>query len=94
MQYTYLLIRIIRVFCFRNYNGPQKTTPEHKTSSQRNYSKGPYSPAYDYDDDSKYIIDRGRSKMTYDRDADDSEQVSNQPNSLPTYLYRLTYLGF
>ncbi|XP_065199931.1 protein unc-80 homolog isoform X3 [Planococcus citri] len=59
----------------KNYNGPQKTTPEHKTSSQRNYSKGPYSPAYDYDDDSKYIIDRGRSKMTYDRDADDSEQL-------------------
>lgn len=60
----------------RNYNGPQRTSPEHKTSSQRNYSKGPYSPAYDYEEDSKYITDRGRTRITYDRDADDSEQVN------------------
>ncbi|XKL60982.1 hypothetical protein PGB90_008039 [Kerria lacca] len=59
----------------KNYNGPQRTSPEHKTSSQRNYSKGPYSPAYDYEEDSKYITDRGRTRITYDRDADDSEQV-------------------
>ena len=62
--------------CCRNYNGPQRTSPEHKTSSQRNYSRGPYSPAYEYEDDSKYIMDRGRSKTNYERDADDSEQVN------------------
>lgn len=61
---------------FRNYNGPQKSSPEHKGSSQRNYTRGPYSPGFDFDDDShsRYLSDLSRSKnAAYDRDMEDSE---------------------
>ncbi|XP_020299995.1 protein unc-80 homolog isoform X4 [Pseudomyrmex gracilis] len=50
------------------YNGPQKSSPEHKGSSQKNYGKGPYSPGFDFDDDAhttKYI-----NRTSYDRDED------------------------
>lgn len=78
MLYFFWVLCFHNLLSLRNYNGPQRTSPDHKTSSQRNYSKGPYSPAYDYDEDSKYIIDRGRSKINYERDTDDSEQVNVQ----------------
>ncbi|XP_026299994.1 protein unc-80 homolog isoform X5 [Apis mellifera] len=57
------------------YNGPQKSSPEHKGSSQRNYGKGPYSPGYDFEDEthaSKYI-EHSRVRTFYDRDNDDAE---------------------
>lgn len=59
----------------RNYNGPQRASPEHKGSSQRNYSRGPYSPGFEFEDDShsKYMSDHSRSKIIYERDMEDSE---------------------
>ncbi|EFN85740.1 Uncharacterized protein KIAA1843 [Harpegnathos saltator] len=54
------------------YNGPQKSSPEHKGSSQRNYGKGPYSPGFDFEDDThatKYI-EHSKVRNFYDRDAD------------------------
>lgn len=63
---------------FRNYNGPQKSSPEHKGSSQRNYnSRGPYSPGLDYEDEShsKYLSERSRTKIHYERDMEDSEVI-------------------
>ncbi|XP_043793963.1 protein unc-80 homolog isoform X2 [Apis laboriosa] len=57
------------------YNGPQKSSPEHKGSSQRNYGKGPYSPGFDFEDEthtSKYI-EHSRVRTFYDRDNDDAE---------------------
>lgn len=61
-------------FLFRNYNGPQRTSPEHKGSSQRGYSRAPYSPGFEYVDDnhSKYIQDRAKARANY-ADTDDSE---------------------
>ncbi|XP_061939239.1 protein unc-80 homolog isoform X15 [Apis cerana] len=59
----------------KNYNGPQKSSPEHKGSSQRNYGKGPYSPGFDFEDEthtSKYI-EHSRVRTFYDRDNDDAE---------------------
>ncbi|XP_046741999.1 protein unc-80 homolog isoform X7 [Diprion similis] len=58
----------------KNYNGPQRSSPEHKGSSQRNYGKGPYSPGFDFDDEThnKYV-EHSRTKILYDRDNEDSE---------------------
>ncbi|XP_043521274.1 protein unc-80 homolog isoform X3 [Frieseomelitta varia] len=57
------------------YNGPQKSSPEHKGSSQRNYGKGPYSPGFDFEDDThttKYM-EHSKVRTFYDRDNDDAE---------------------
>ncbi|XP_076183174.1 unc80, NALCN channel complex subunit isoform X2 [Ptiloglossa arizonensis] len=57
------------------YNGPQKSSPEHKGSSQRNYGKGPYSPGFDFEDEThatKYM-EHSKVRTFYDRDNDDSE---------------------
>nr|CAD7443504.1 unnamed protein product [Timema bartmani] len=64
----------------KNYNGPQRASPEHKGSSQRNYSRGPYSPGFEFDDDShsKYMSDHSRSKVVYERDLEDSEVLRNE----------------
>lgn len=62
-------------YLLRYYNGPQKSSPEHKGSSQRNYGKGPYSPGFDFEDEthtSKYI-EHSRVRTFYDRDNDDAE---------------------
>lgn len=51
-------------FC-RSYNGPYRSSPEHKGSSQRNCSRGPpCSPGLDFEDEShsKYVSDMGRTK--------------------------------
>ncbi|KAJ1528104.1 hypothetical protein ONE63_008019 [Megalurothrips usitatus] len=75
----------------KHYTGPQKSSPEHKGSSQRNYSRGPYSPAAEYEDDShsKYISDHNKSKMNYDRDMEDSEVLRNEyrrPRDILLYM--------
>lgn len=64
----------------KNYNGPQRASPEHKGSSQRNYSRGPYSPGFEYEDDShsKYLSDRSRTKGLYEREMEDSEVLRNE----------------
>ncbi|XP_071444564.1 protein unc-80 homolog isoform X1 [Hetaerina americana] len=64
----------------KNYTGPQKASPDHKGSSQRNYSRGPYSPGFDFDEDShsKYVSDHSRSKAPYERDLEDSEILRNE----------------
>ncbi|XP_070172138.1 protein unc-80 homolog isoform X4 [Polyergus mexicanus] len=57
------------------YNGPQKSSPEHKGSSQKNYGKGPYSPGFDFEDDThttKYI-EHSKVRRFYDRDNEDAE---------------------
>ncbi|EFN65650.1 Uncharacterized protein KIAA1843 [Camponotus floridanus] len=58
------------------YNGPQKSSPEHKGSSQKNYGKGPYSPGFDFEDDTlrttKYI-EHSKVRDFYDRDNEDAE---------------------
>ncbi|KAK0161490.1 hypothetical protein PV327_009955 [Microctonus hyperodae] len=57
------------------YNGPQKSSPEHKGSSQRNYGKGPYSPGFDFEDEThatKYI-EHTKTKTLYERDNEDTE---------------------
>ncbi|XP_014469276.1 PREDICTED: protein unc-80 homolog isoform X4 [Dinoponera quadriceps] len=57
----------------RYYNGPQKSSPEHKGSSQRNYGKGPYSPGFDFEDDThttKYL-EHSKVRNFYDRDNED-----------------------
>ncbi|CAK9824157.1 Protein unc-80 homolog [Anthophora retusa] len=57
------------------YNGPQKSSPEHKGSSQRNYGKGPYSPGFDFEDEThttKYI-EHSKVRNFYVRDNDDTE---------------------
>lgn len=60
---------------FRNYTGPQKASPDHKGSSQRNFRAGPYSPGFEFDEDShsKYISDHSRSRPVNERDLEDSE---------------------
>ncbi|KAE8737653.1 hypothetical protein FOCC_FOCC016879, partial [Frankliniella occidentalis] len=75
----------------KHYTGPQKSSPEHKGSSQRNYSRGPYSPAGEYEDDShsKYISDHNKSKMNFDRDMEDSELMRNEyrrPRDILLYM--------
>ncbi|KAJ9574016.1 hypothetical protein L9F63_008613, partial [Diploptera punctata] len=64
----------------KNYNGPQRESPEHKGSSQRNYSRGPYSPGFEFEDDShsKYMSDHSRSKIMYERDMEDSEVLRSE----------------
>jgi hypothetical protein len=71
---TILLFNIVMT-AYRNYTGPQKASPDHKGSSQRNYRSGPYSPGFEFDEDShsKYMSDHSRSKMMNDRDLEDSE---------------------
>ncbi|XP_031838290.1 unc80, NALCN channel complex subunit isoform X9 [Nomia melanderi] len=57
------------------YNGPQKSSPEHKGSSQRNYGKVPYSPGFDFEDEThntKYM-EHSKIKTFYDRDLEDAE---------------------
>ncbi|XP_031777864.1 protein unc-80 homolog isoform X3 [Nasonia vitripennis] len=56
------------------YNRPQKASPEHKGSSQRNYGKGPYSPGFEFDEEAhigKYA-EHAKSKL-YERDNEDAE---------------------
>ncbi|XP_073988249.1 unc80, NALCN channel complex subunit isoform X3 [Rhodnius prolixus] len=67
----------------KNYNGPQRTSPDHKGSSQRNYNRNPYSPGYEYDDDThaKYIQDRSKMRTTYG-DSDDSEAEFRRPRDV------------
>ncbi|XP_053975913.1 protein unc-80 homolog [Hylaeus volcanicus] len=58
------------------YNGPQKSSPEHKGSSQKNYGKGPYSPGFDFEDEThttKYI-EHSKVRTFYERDNDDTER--------------------
>ncbi|KAL1497693.1 hypothetical protein ABEB36_008611 [Hypothenemus hampei] len=57
------------------YNGPYRSSPEHKGSSQRNYRGGAYSPGFDFEDDShsKFITDHNRAKSMYEHDTEDSE---------------------
>ncbi|XP_066993860.2 protein unc-80 homolog [Anabrus simplex] len=64
----------------KNYNGPQMASPEHKGSSQRNYSRGPYSPGFDYEEEShsKYMSDHSRNKILYERDMEDPEVLRNE----------------
>lgn len=63
------------VSIFRSYNGPYRSSPEHKGSSQRNYSRGPYSPGFDFEDDShsKFMSEHSRAKSMYEHDVEDSE---------------------
>ncbi|KAK6643812.1 hypothetical protein RUM43_000075 [Polyplax serrata] len=65
----------------KNYNGPQRSSPEHKGSSQRNYSRGPYSPGFEFEEDShsRYLSDHSRSKLHYERgEMEDSEVLRNE----------------
>ncbi|XP_031332358.1 protein unc-80 homolog isoform X3 [Photinus pyralis] len=59
----------------KSYNGPYRSSPEHKGSSQRNYSRGPYSPGYDFEDEShsKFMSEHSRAKTIYEHDVEDSE---------------------
>lgn len=59
----------------RSYNGPYRSSPEHKGSSQRNYSRGPYSPGFDFEDEShsKFMSEHSRAKSMYEHDVEDSE---------------------
>ncbi|XP_043466068.1 protein unc-80 homolog isoform X3 [Leptopilina heterotoma] len=56
------------------YNRPQKLSPEHKGSSQRNYGKGPYSPGFDFEDEThvKYM-EHNKNRSLYERDMDDTD---------------------
>ncbi|XP_039288610.1 protein unc-80 homolog isoform X7 [Nilaparvata lugens] len=64
----------------KNYNGPQKASPEHKGSSQRNYNREPFSPGLDFEDEShsKFLSERSRTKIHYERDMEDSEVLRNE----------------
>ncbi|XP_065170367.1 protein unc-80 homolog isoform X8 [Atheta coriaria] len=59
----------------KSYNGPYRSSPEHKGSSQRNYSRGPYSPGFDFEDEShsKFMSEHSRAKSLYEHDVEDSE---------------------
>ncbi|KAF5273419.1 hypothetical protein FQA39_LY07436 [Lamprigera yunnana] len=59
----------------KSYNGPYRSSPEHKGSSQRNYSRGPYSPGFDFEDEShsKFMSEHSRAKTVYEHDVEDSE---------------------
>ncbi|KAK2588606.1 hypothetical protein KPH14_006375 [Odynerus spinipes] len=62
------------------YNGPQKSSPEHKGSSQRNYGKGPYSPGVDFEDEThptKYT-EHSKVRNFYDRDDDAESSHKNE----------------
>ncbi|EGI65756.1 Protein unc-80-like protein, partial [Acromyrmex echinatior] len=62
------------------YNGPQKLSPEHKGSSQKNYGKGPYSPGFDFEEDThtKYI-EHSKTRNFYDRDEDFHKNEFRRP---------------
>ncbi|XP_058983125.1 protein unc-80 homolog isoform X2 [Musca domestica] len=63
----------------KSYNGPYRNSPDHKGSSQRNYSRGPpYSPGLDFEEEShsKYINDP-RTKNTFDC-GEDSKKIRNE----------------
>ncbi|XP_059490383.1 protein unc-80 homolog isoform X4 [Neocloeon triangulifer] len=64
----------------KNYTGPQKSSPDHKGSSQRNFRSGPYSPGFEFDEDShsKYISDHSRTRPGNERDLEDSEVMRNE----------------
>jgi len=64
----------------RYYNGPQKSSPEHKGSSQKNYGKGPYSPGFDFEDDThaKYM-EHSKVRQFYDRDEDFHKNEFRRP---------------
>ncbi|KAK9884494.1 hypothetical protein WA026_007335 [Henosepilachna vigintioctopunctata] len=59
----------------KSYNGPYRSSPEHKGSSQRNYSRGPYSTGFDFEDEShsKFMSEHSRAKSMYEHDVEDSE---------------------
>ncbi|KAK4883609.1 hypothetical protein RN001_006928 [Aquatica leii] len=59
----------------KSYNGPYRSSPEHKGSSQRNYSRGPYSPGFDFEEEShsKFMSEHSRAKTIYEHDVEDSE---------------------
>ncbi|CAG9815242.1 unnamed protein product [Phaedon cochleariae] len=61
----------------KSYNGPYRSSPEHKGSSQRNYSRGPYSPGFDFEDDShsKFMSEHSRVRSMYEHDVEDSEAL-------------------
>ncbi|KAJ8665380.1 hypothetical protein QAD02_007042, partial [Eretmocerus hayati] len=56
------------------YNRQQKTSPEHKSSSQKNYGRGPYSPGYDFDEEAQMgkHSDNTKSKP-HERESDDND---------------------
>ena len=68
-------LNILDHFSTRSYNGPYRSSPEHKGSSQRNYSRGPYSPGFDFEDEShsKFMSEHSRAKSMYEHDVEDSE---------------------
>ncbi|XP_017782231.1 PREDICTED: LOW QUALITY PROTEIN: protein unc-80 homolog, partial [Nicrophorus vespilloides] len=59
----------------KSYNGPYRSSPEHKGSSQRNYARGPYSPGFDFEEEShsKFLSEHSRAKVVYEHDVEDSE---------------------
>lgn len=61
----------------KSYNGPYRNSPEHKGSSQRNCSRGPPSPGFEFEDEShsKYVSDSHRAKNLVES-AEDSEVSS------------------
>ncbi|BES88439.1 unc-80 homolog (Hypothetical protein) [Nesidiocoris tenuis] len=66
----------------KNYNGPQRTSPEHKGSSQKNFNRAPYSPGYEFENNhAKYITDRSTKTRNY-LDSDDSEAEFRRPRDV------------
>ncbi|XP_044757175.1 protein unc-80 homolog [Coccinella septempunctata] len=61
----------------KSYNGPHRSSPEHKGSSQRNYSRGPYTTGFDFEDEShtKFMSEHSRAKSMYEHDVEDSEAL-------------------
>ncbi|XP_025829365.1 protein unc-80 homolog [Agrilus planipennis] len=61
----------------KSYNGPYRSSPEHKSSSQKNYSRGPYSPGFDFEDEShsKFMSEHSRAKSMYEHNVEDSEAL-------------------
>ncbi|XP_045467085.1 protein unc-80 homolog isoform X2 [Harmonia axyridis] len=61
----------------KSYNGPHRSSPEHKGSSQRNYSRGPYTSGFDFEDEShtKFMSEHSRAKSMYEHDVEDSEAL-------------------
>ncbi|KAL3277360.1 hypothetical protein HHI36_012710 [Cryptolaemus montrouzieri] len=59
----------------KSYNGPYRSSPEHKGSSQRNYSRGAYTTGFDFEDEShsKFMSEHSRAKSMYEHDVEDSE---------------------
>lgn len=67
---------IKRIFCEQQkLQWTLSPSPEHKGSSQRNYSRGPYSPGFDFEDEShsKFMSEHSRAKSMYEHDVEDSE---------------------